>query len=219
MWMAATAQRERGVERRSPAVRLALRVVQVTRRTTRTHPGRDRHRGGLQPGNGRWWLQRAAKWWTRWWWLRKNGTRRVRITNTIRVCVANDSANDPERNSGAAALKTQSMTAAMPKSKTELMGPKRTMERRMRAMSQAPAADPTQFGNRRPTPPKLPTVSWVNDPSREALIQNKSRDRVSNCLTGSAFSRSAAAVAVEAAAVLLGGAAGAGVAGGRRRHW
>lgn len=34
-------------------------------------------------------------------------------------------------------------------------------------------ANPARFGNRRPSPPKLPTVAWINDPSREALIQNK----------------------------------------------
>ena len=33
-------------------------------------------------------------------------------------------------------------------------------------------ANPTRFC-RRPTPPKLPTVAWINDPSRETLIQNK----------------------------------------------
>jgi putative transposase len=35
------------------------------------------------------------------------------------------------------------------------------------------AANPARFGNHRPSPPKLPTVAWINDPSREALIQNK----------------------------------------------
>jgi len=34
------------------------------------------------------------------------------------------------------------------------------------------AANPTRF-SRRPTPPKLPTIAWINDPSREALIQSK----------------------------------------------
>ena len=29
-----------------------------------------------------------------------------------------------------------------------------------------------RFRGRRPAPPKLPTVAWINDPSREALIQN-----------------------------------------------
>ena len=43
---------------------------------------------------------------------------------------------------------------------------------RAQVLDAAYAADPTLFGHRRPTPPKLPTVAWINDPSREALIQN-----------------------------------------------
>ena len=35
------------------------------------------------------------------------------------------------------------------------------------------AANPARFRHRRPTPPKLPTVAWINEPSREALIQNE----------------------------------------------
>ena len=35
------------------------------------------------------------------------------------------------------------------------------------------AANPDRFRGRRPTPPKLPTIAWINDPSREANIQNK----------------------------------------------
>ena len=42
--------------------------------------------------------------------LRRNGTRRVRITNTTSVCVAIDSMNHPARNAGAVAWKTQSST-------------------------------------------------------------------------------------------------------------
>ena len=68
--------------------------------------------------------------------LRKKGTRRVRMTKTMRVWVASDSTNQPDRNSGALALKTQSITAKVAKSNTELMGPKRIMNRRMKAMSQ-----------------------------------------------------------------------------------
>jgi len=34
------------------------------------------------------------------------------------------------------------------------------------------AANPARFGHRRPTPPQLPTAAWINQPSREALIQN-----------------------------------------------
>jgi len=33
------------------------------------------------------------------------------------------------------------------------------------------AAHPERFGNRRPLPPRLPTVAWINQPSQEALIQ------------------------------------------------
>ena len=33
-------------------------------------------------------------------------------------------------------------------------------------------ANPDRFHGRRPTPPKLPTAAWINDPSRQALIQN-----------------------------------------------
>jgi putative transposase len=33
-------------------------------------------------------------------------------------------------------------------------------------------ANPNRFCHR-PSPPKLPTVAWINDPSRETLIQNK----------------------------------------------
>jgi putative transposase len=35
------------------------------------------------------------------------------------------------------------------------------------------AANPARFGYRRPQPPKLPTVAWINEPSREALIKNE----------------------------------------------
>jgi putative transposase len=35
------------------------------------------------------------------------------------------------------------------------------------------AANPARFGYRRPHPPKLPTVAWINEPSREALIKNE----------------------------------------------
>ena len=44
---------------------------------------------------------------------------------------------------------------------------------RARTLDAAYAANPDRFRRRRPTPPKLPTVAWINDPSREALIQNK----------------------------------------------
>jgi putative transposase len=34
------------------------------------------------------------------------------------------------------------------------------------------AANPTQFRHRRPQPPKLPTVAWINEPTPEALIKS-----------------------------------------------
>jgi len=33
-------------------------------------------------------------------------------------------------------------------------------------------ANPLRFGHRRPEPPKLPTAAWINQPSKEALIQS-----------------------------------------------
>jgi putative transposase len=44
---------------------------------------------------------------------------------------------------------------------------------RARTLDAAYAANPDRFRGRRPTPPKLPTEAWINDPSREALIQSK----------------------------------------------
>ena len=44
---------------------------------------------------------------------------------------------------------------------------------RARTLDAAYAANPDRFRRRRPPPPKLPTTAWINDPSREALIQNK----------------------------------------------
>ena len=43
---------------------------------------------------------------------------------------------------------------------------------RARTLDAAYAANPDRFRRRRPTPPKLPTVAWINDPSREAFIQS-----------------------------------------------
>ena len=34
------------------------------------------------------------------------------------------------------------------------------------------AANPARFGHRRPQPPTLPTVAWINEPSPEALIKS-----------------------------------------------
>ena len=65
--------------------------------------------------------------------LRKNGTRRVRIAKMTRLWVASDSTNQPDRNSGASALKTQIMIPKVAKSKIELIGPKKIMKRRMNA--------------------------------------------------------------------------------------
>ena len=44
---------------------------------------------------------------------------------------------------------------------------------RARTLDAAYAANPNRFRGRPPAPPKLPTKAWINDPSREALIQNK----------------------------------------------
>src|SRR6185437_6063667 len=54
--------------------------------------------------------------------LRRKGTRRVRMANTISVCVARDSMNHPDRNSGGAAWKTDSMIQNVAKSKIDEMG-------------------------------------------------------------------------------------------------
>ena len=43
---------------------------------------------------------------------------------------------------------------------------------RQQTLDGAYAAHPHRFGHRRPRPPKLPTQAWINQPSREALIQS-----------------------------------------------
>ena len=43
---------------------------------------------------------------------------------------------------------------------------------RQQTLNAAYAARPERFGHRRPEPPKLPTEAWINQPSREALIQS-----------------------------------------------
>jgi putative transposase len=43
---------------------------------------------------------------------------------------------------------------------------------RARTLDTAYAANPSRFGHRRPEPPKLPTVAWINQPSPEALIKS-----------------------------------------------
>jgi len=46
-------------------------------------------------------------------------------------------------------------------------------EQRARTLDAAYNADPARFRHRRPSPPKLPTVAWINDPAqREARIQS-----------------------------------------------
>src|SRR5680860_1515790 len=44
---------------------------------------------------------------------------------------------------------------------------------RVVTLDAAYAANPARFRHRRPHPPKLPTVAWITQPSREALIQNE----------------------------------------------
>ncbi|MGB7819403.1 MAG: IS3 family transposase, partial [Ornithinibacter sp.] len=43
---------------------------------------------------------------------------------------------------------------------------------RQQTLDAAYAAHPQRFGHRRPEPPKIPTQAWINQPSREALIQS-----------------------------------------------
>jgi len=43
---------------------------------------------------------------------------------------------------------------------------------RVVTLDAAYTANPARFRHRRPTPPKLPTAAWINQPSREALIQS-----------------------------------------------
>lgn len=43
---------------------------------------------------------------------------------------------------------------------------------RQQTLDRAYAAHPHRFSNRRPEPPKIPTEAWINQPSREALIQS-----------------------------------------------
>lgn len=43
---------------------------------------------------------------------------------------------------------------------------------RQQTLDAAYAAHPYRFGHRRPRPPKLPVEAWINQPSREALIQS-----------------------------------------------
>lgn len=43
---------------------------------------------------------------------------------------------------------------------------------RQQTLDAAYAAHPDRFGRRRPQPPRLPDQAWINQPSREALIQS-----------------------------------------------
>ena len=43
---------------------------------------------------------------------------------------------------------------------------------RQTTLDDAYAANPARFRHRRPSPPKLPTVAWINEPSPEALIKS-----------------------------------------------
>jgi putative transposase len=45
--------------------------------------------------------------------------------------------------------------------------------KRAATLDAAYTANPDRFRHRRPVPPALPTVAWINDPSREANIQSK----------------------------------------------
>jgi len=44
--------------------------------------------------------------------------------------------------------------------------------KRAETLDAAYAANPARFRHRRPTPPKLPTVAWINEPSPETLIKS-----------------------------------------------
>jgi hypothetical protein len=43
---------------------------------------------------------------------------------------------------------------------------------RAATLNAAYAANPARFRHRRPQPPKLPTVAWINEPTPEALIKS-----------------------------------------------
>ena len=45
-------------------------------------------------------------------------------------------------------------------------------EQRASTLDAAYALNPARFRHRRPTPPKLPTEAWINDPNRETLIRS-----------------------------------------------
>ena len=43
---------------------------------------------------------------------------------------------------------------------------------RAHTLTTAYQANPARFGHRHPEPPALPTIAWINDPNREALIKS-----------------------------------------------
>ena len=43
---------------------------------------------------------------------------------------------------------------------------------RAETLDAAYAANPSRFRHRRPTPPRLPTIAWINEPTPEALIKS-----------------------------------------------
>jgi hypothetical protein len=45
-------------------------------------------------------------------------------------------------------------------------------DQRRKALHAAYATNPARFGHRRPEPPRLPAAAWINQPSKEALIQS-----------------------------------------------
>lgn len=45
-------------------------------------------------------------------------------------------------------------------------------DRRQETLTAAYRAHPARFRHRPPTPPTLPTAAWINDPQRDALVQN-----------------------------------------------
>jgi len=50
--------------------------------------------------------------------------------------------------------------------------PTEVRAQRTLTLDAAYAANPSRFRHRRPSPPKLPTVAWINEPSPEALIKS-----------------------------------------------
>jgi putative transposase len=43
--------------------------------------------------------------------------------------------------------------------------------KRAETLHAAYAANPCRFGNRKPSPPKLPTAAWINKPTIETDVQ------------------------------------------------